>query len=97
MRTSPEEWRRKKDCSILLYGFDFSSFIDAAERTQIRRSLQLNPSYKVIGHVGRFDTVKNHPFLLRTFARVAEADPELGWSWSARAGSEPDAGARRGP
>jgi glycosyltransferase involved in cell wall biosynthesis len=72
-----KNWRRKKDCSILLYGFDFSSFSGAAERAKdLRRSLQLDPSHKVIGHVGRFDPVKNHPFLLRTFARVAEADPE---------------------
>jgi glycosyltransferase involved in cell wall biosynthesis len=72
-----KNWRRKKDCSILFYGFDFSSFSGAAERAKdLRRSLQLDPSHKVIGHVGRFDPVKNHPFLLRTFARVAEADPE---------------------
>lgn len=70
-------WRRSGDCSILLYGFDFSSFAGAAERARdLRDSLKLEPGARVIGHVGRFDPVKNHPFLLATFARVAEADPQ---------------------
>ena len=71
-----KDWRRKKDCSILLYGFDYSNFDGAAERAQeLRRALKLDSSDKVIGHVGRFAPVKNHPFLLRTFAKVAKADP----------------------
>ncbi|HEX6740185.1 MAG TPA: glycosyltransferase [Sphingomicrobium sp.] len=70
-------WRRAKDCSVLLYGFDFSSFAGAAERARdLRRDLKLEPEQRIVGHVGRFDQVKNHPFLLRTFARIAEADPE---------------------
>jgi glycosyltransferase involved in cell wall biosynthesis len=71
-----KNWRRKKDCSILLYGFDYSSFIGAADRAQeLRRNLKLEPSDRVIGHVGRFDPVKNHVFLLKTFAKIAQADP----------------------
>ena len=70
-------WRRAKDCSVLLYGFDFSSFAGAAERAaQLRGTLGLGSGHRVVGHVGRFDQVKNHPFLLRTFARIAESDPE---------------------
>ncbi len=70
-------WRRRKDCQILLYGFDYSGFVGAAERgSELRRALDLSPSNHVIGHVGRFDPVKNHPFLLKTFAKVAKADPE---------------------
>ena len=71
-----DNWRRAKDCSILLYGFDFSSFAGAAERARgLRRSLELADDDRIVGHVGRFDQVKNHPFLLRTFARIAKADP----------------------
>ena len=70
-------WRQAKDCSILLYGFDFSSFAGAADRARdLRERLKLERDERIIGHVGRFDQVKNHPFLLRTFARVAEADPQ---------------------
>jgi len=69
-------WRRNKHCSILLYGFDFSTFIGAAGRAMdLRRALELEPADCVIGHVGRFDPVKNHLFLLRTFAKVAETNP----------------------
>jgi glycosyltransferase involved in cell wall biosynthesis len=70
-------WRRAKDCSVLLYGFDFSSFAGAADRAlELREALQLEPQERIIGHVGRFDQVKNHPFLLRTFAKVVESDPQ---------------------
>jgi glycosyltransferase involved in cell wall biosynthesis len=70
-----KNWRRKNDCSILLYGFDYSSFIGAADRAQeLRRTLKVEPSDRVIGHVGRFDPVKNHVFLLETFAKIAQAD-----------------------
>ena len=69
-------WRRAGNCSILLYGFDFSAFAGAADRAQeLRNRLQLEPDARIVGHVGRFDQVKNHPFLLRTFARIAAADP----------------------
>ena len=65
-------WRKQEDCSVLLYGFDFSKFDGTGERVQkLRRDLQLEPDALVIGHVGRFDQVKNHPFLLTTFAEVA--------------------------
>src|SRR5215212_5289658 len=68
-------WRRNKACSILLYGFDYSRFADAAERAnQLRQVLELEPTDRVIGHVGRFDPVKNHDFLLKTFATVAKVD-----------------------
>lgn len=70
-------WRNAKDCSVLLYGFDYSNFTGAAKRAaDLRRALELEPGHRIVGHVGRFDPVKNHPFLLQTFARVAKADPD---------------------
>jgi glycosyltransferase involved in cell wall biosynthesis len=69
-------WRSKKNCSILLYGFDYSAFDGAEKRArELRRTLRLKPHHRVIGHVGRFDPVKNHAFLLKTFATIARADP----------------------
>jgi len=71
-----KNWRRKKDCSVLLYGFDFSAFAGAADRArELRQTLDLDAGDRVIGHVARFDPVKNHAFLLRVFAKIAEADP----------------------
>lgn len=73
-----KNWRRMKDCSVLMYGFDFSSFAGAAARAQkLRHDLRLAPHEKVIGHVGRFDPVKNHQFLLRAFAKAYLDDPAL--------------------
>jgi glycosyltransferase involved in cell wall biosynthesis len=58
--------------------FYHSNFRGAAQRAEeLRPALGLGAGDKVIGHVGRFDQVKNHPFLLRTFARVVEADPSV--------------------
>lgn len=72
-----KNWRREKNCSILLYGFDFSNFSGASERAErVRRELGLEPHHRVIGHVGRFDPVKNHRFLLKTFAEIARSDPD---------------------
>lgn len=71
-------WRSDKNCSILLYGFDFSRFNGAFERAQeLRRDLRLGPDARIIGHVGRFDPVKNHLFLLKTFAVVASRMSDL--------------------
>lgn len=68
-------WRNHDDCSILLYGFDYSNFDGAADRaTVLRRDLDLESGHRIIGHVGRFDQVKNHPFLLKSFAEVARRD-----------------------
>jgi glycosyltransferase involved in cell wall biosynthesis len=71
------EWRRRKDCTLLLYGFDYSSFRGAADRaSELRRTLGIAPSKRVVGHVGRFDPVKNHGFLLDSFAVCAASDPD---------------------
>ncbi len=70
-----KSWRRNKDCSVLLYGFDYSAFTGARERARKLRSLlELGPSDRAIGHVGRFEHVKNHEFLVKTFATVAKDD-----------------------
>lgn len=73
-----KNWREQNDCSVLLYGFDFSHFKSASERAQeLRLKLQLEPDTRIIGHVGRFDPVKNHGFLLRTFAEVARSMSDI--------------------
>jgi glycosyltransferase involved in cell wall biosynthesis len=84
-------WRRNKDCSILLYGFDYSSFIGAADRArELRRTLRLEPNVRVIGHVGRFDPVKNHAFLLKAFANVVRADANVRLVMVGRGRLEPE-------
>jgi glycosyltransferase involved in cell wall biosynthesis len=73
-----KSWRSKKDCSVLLYGFDYSAFDKAEDRAQaLRRAHNLNADHRVIGHVGRFVAIKNHGFLLRMFAQIAREDPAV--------------------
>lgn len=68
------DWQRRGDCSLLLYGFDYSAFVGARQRSAaLRQALHISPDVKVIGHVGRFDPVKNHGFLLESFAALARS------------------------
>lgn len=72
-----KDWRRRDDCRILLYGFDYSGFHGAADRTQaLRTALDIPLSARVVGHVGRFDPVKNHGFLLDCFAKLHNGQPD---------------------
>lgn len=41
-----------------------------ARRARMRIDLQIAPDAFVVGHVGRFNTVKNHHFLLNVFSQV---------------------------
>lgn len=66
-------WRDRDDSTILLYGFDYSKFDGMEQRAdKLREAYSITPDALVVGHIGRFDPVKNHSFLLETFALVAE-------------------------
>ncbi len=70
-------WRDRDDCLVLLYGFDYSKFDGAQTRGgNLRGALQIPPGAKVLGHVGRFASQKNHAFLIETFAQVVRKDPD---------------------
>lgn len=72
-----KNWRRDPASSILLYGFDFSRFKGASDRAKVlRESLGIAATAPVVGHVGRFDPVKNHAFLLDAFAATLRVVPD---------------------
>lgn len=48
---------------------------DPAKREQLRRELELTDRL-VIGHVGRFNPMKNHGFLLEIFAEIQKSRPD---------------------
>lgn len=48
---------------------------DAECRAQVRASLGLSPDALTVGHVGRFNYQKNHPFLLQAFAALVRQEP----------------------
>lgn len=47
---------------------------DPAKRTEMRRKLEIAGEL-VVGHVGRFNPQKNHPFLLAIFAALLKKEP----------------------
>lgn len=80
MACSPEagQWMFGKDVdvqilpnAINLRQFDYSEPF----RNELRRELNLDDQL-VIGHVGRFNTVKNHRFLLELFAEFQKQNPD---------------------
>jgi glycosyltransferase involved in cell wall biosynthesis len=70
-------WHDDPFASVLLYGFDFSLFAGAAERgRELRRKLGIPDGATVIGHIGRFEPVKNHALLVDAFAVCARELPD---------------------
>jgi glycosyltransferase EpsF len=62
--------RPKKPARLLYCGMDFRRFLRRGTAAESKARLGINPSRKVIGHVGRFATVKNHAFALEVFGRT---------------------------
>jgi glycosyltransferase involved in cell wall biosynthesis len=70
------DWRNDPRCRILLYGFDYTQFRGAADRVAaLRANYGIAVNAPVIGHIGRFDTVKNHTFMLDAFALYLRTEP----------------------
>jgi len=57
-------------------GVDTDTFCPAVEPARERVALGLPADRLIIGHVARFAPVKNHAFLVDSFARVVERHPE---------------------
>lgn len=69
-------WRTDATASVLIYGFDFGRYRNAGERAKLlRQKLGMADDAPVVGHVGRFDRVKNHTFLVDAFAAAVERVP----------------------
>ena len=51
-------------------GIDFSRFEKDFDRKKIRNDLGINNDFFVIGHIGRFNKVKNHDFLIDVFKEI---------------------------
>lgn len=63
---------------IIPNAIDVSAFAyDTEKRRKIRERYNLAEQDFVIGHVGRFDTVKNHTYLLDIFAECYKQNPAM--------------------
>lgn len=67
---------KDKDFTVINNGISLERFaFDSEKRESVRKQLGLSDSF-VIGHVGRFVPVKNHKFIIDTFAKVSEKRPD---------------------
>ena len=57
-----------KGCTIVKNGVDTNAYkFNLESRCSFREKYKISPSTHVLGHIGRFDEVKNHVFLLDIF------------------------------
>lgn len=67
------KWLFKKDFKVISNSVDIKKFqYNYKIREQLRKELNIDKNTIVIGHVGRFDPVKNHQFLLNVFKLYQE-------------------------
>ena len=62
---------------LICYGLDFEPFAAPAPLMSIRQQLGIDPSCRVISHIGRFVPQKNHAFLIEIFERLAKIEPSV--------------------
>lgn len=65
-------WRDIENLTVLLYGFDFSRFVELPAAAQTKAELGIPLDRKVVGHIGTFNYQKNHEFLIRTFHELTK-------------------------
>lgn len=66
-----------KKLSIIRNGIDTNRYIyEKRIAEDIRKSLEIDNETLLIGHVGRFDTQKNHEFILQVFDKVQKELPK---------------------
>lgn len=67
----------RRQVLVVRNGIDTERFrFDGQVRREVRRELGVASTTTLFGHVGRFCAVKNHPFLLRTFAAWTAEHPD---------------------
>lgn len=65
------------EVQFLSNGLDLQAFrYSADDRQKVRKEFGIADSTAVLGHIGRFNTQKNHAFLLRVFADYLETNPD---------------------
>jgi glycosyltransferase involved in cell wall biosynthesis len=68
-------WSADPRSQVLHCGIDLEPFRRRREKAAARAAWDIGPDDFVIGHVGRFDTPKNHMFLLEIAAEVVGRQP----------------------
>lgn len=69
-------WQDDPRYQILFCGVDLQPFEKQVDPNEVRAEFGWNDQHFIVGHVGRFDEQKNHPFLIQIFAEIARQRPE---------------------
>lgn len=64
------DWETLGHVRLHQYGLDYSAFGDLPDRAVLKQRIGVPEQRTVIGHVGRFYPVKNHAFMVATFAEL---------------------------
>lgn len=76
VRLSGKNFPQKENCFVFPNAFNVDEFAyDDSIRSNKRRELSLQNKF-VVGHVGRFALVKNHPFLIDVFKEIHKQDED---------------------
>jgi glycosyltransferase involved in cell wall biosynthesis len=70
-------WEHDSRWQTLYCGVDLAPFYAPIETTNIRIELGIPADAIVIGHVGRFESQKNHQFLIEIAAEIAKLEPNM--------------------
>ncbi len=70
-------WKTDTRWQVLDYGVDLKPFYDQVDSTGVRTELGIPADAFAIGHIGRFETQKNHLFLLEIAAEVAKQELKM--------------------
>ena len=76
MKASMDRILQTDQTRILNNGVDMSEFQKALDRNAKRNELNVPQDAFVIAHVGRFDPIKNHEFLVKVFQQIKQKKPE---------------------
>lgn len=76
MKASMDRILQTDQTRILNNGVDMSEFQKALDRNAKRNELDVPQDAFVIAHVGRFDPIKNHEFLVKVFQQIKQKKPE---------------------
>lgn len=70
-------YRNRAPFTVIRNGIDTEKFrYNDQARSEIRKELNIPENAVVLGHVGRFDPVKNHVFILQVFEELLKKHPD---------------------
>ena len=76
MRSELNRMFSTKNTVVVRNGVDQQKYCRVYDRFEIRHSLGIDTDAYVVGHIGRFSSVKNHMFLLEVFQEILSVRPE---------------------